>query len=262
MTARILAFANQKGGVGKTTICLQAAFYFSQKKKQRVLVIDGDGQGSITNSLLGDVESWDGMFRTSDLFTDPCPSVQATPTRWKNLDLIPANGEDNSMYEVENLSLEHAALPAQNITPLLEKYDWIFIDCPPSLGTILTAWLALADYVACPVRLSGFAVKGLEHLYNTITTIKQVNTGLKTVGVIVNEFNATGAQKAALAAIEEILGSEIFTTKLKSRSPIDMASLGEPIWNIRNSKAATEEFKALFTELQRRIAAADKAQKI
>ena len=247
---KVIAFANQKGGVGKTTFSTQLAYYLATVLNKKVLFIDMDAQGSATETLL-EGEEFDST--TSDeLFNDELPElkIQKTP---RGIDLIGSN-QSPAGYNVEALPIERVANPQKWISPVLENYDYAVIDCPPSLGRRLIGSLGVADSVVCPIKLSGYAVSGLENLLSTLMGIQNnFNSNLKILGIAVNEYQATAAQRDALKAVTNALPGLVFDNKVKSRSPIDLASRGAPIHEVRNGLRAAQEMRALFDEILKRL---------
>jgi len=247
-----IAFANQKGGVGKSTLATQFAFYLAVRKTKKVLFIDMDAQASSSDTLLGDDE-FSGI-RTEDLFSEEVDPVQLKPIHTKyGVDLFGTQASVES-YDVEALPIEQALLPAARLRPLFNEYDFVVIDCPPTLGRRLVSALVMVDYVVAPIKLSGYAISGLHGLLETIQTIrKKLNRRLKFLGAAVNEYIENAAQKKAHAAIQESLGDLVFKTLIHYRSPIDMSNSGYPIALVRNSRKSKEELYAVFEEILRKI---------
>ena len=249
---RIIAFANQKGGVGKSTMTVQGAFYFALQEKKKVLVVDMDAQANSTATLIGRKTPLTST-RSEHLFDRELDELKAQKTEF-GIDVIGSSLTDDDGYDVESLPVEMAALPSMHLEKLRDQYDYIFIDCPPTLGRRLLSALLAADYVIMPVKLSGYAVDGLQRLFNTLVTIKEgFNPSLEILGAIINEYDGTAAHRIALAEVQEALPGLVFNHYLRHRSPIDMASRGEPVWKVRNGQRAAEEFAAIFKEMKQKI---------
>ncbi len=254
--AVVIAFANQKGGVGKTTLSTQFAYFLRLTKHAKVLFVDMDSQGSATETLLHQ-EALNGT-PSHQLFDPDLEEVVIQPTD-RGIDLVGALPVPEA-YEVEALSLERIQYPKMHLDPIIENYDYVVIDCPPSLGRRLTGALLLTQYVVCPIKLSGYAVSGLTSLYDTINQISNtLNPDLNILGIAVNEFQTSATQRDALEAVEMVLPDMVFKNKIKSRPPIDTASRGEPIAEVRNGAVATKEMHALFKEILKKIANSRKA---
>lgn len=248
--ATVIAFANQKGGVGKTTLTTQFAYYLKLRKGKRVLVIDMDAQASATQTLTEGGEQ-EGT-RSDSLFDKTLKTldIQETP---HGIDLIGSRA-DADAYDVDALPLERSLNPRKHVKEIADDYDYILIDCPPSLGRRLVAALIMTDYVISPIKLSGFAVTGLVSLGQTIEDIRQqLNRRMKFLGVAINEFVDNGPQRSALAAVREQVPGLLFKTIIKFRAPIDQASDGMPVSSARNGLRAAKELGDLFEEILARI---------
>lgn len=248
---QIIAFANQKGGVGKTTLTVQAAFHYAVRRHQRVLVVDMDAQANSTSTMLAGEELTsthsEALFRK-----DTEVKVQTVQF---DIDLIGSSRNDNAGYDAESLPIEAAGNPAIHLQKLRDDYDKIFLDCPPSLGRRLLSALLAADFVVCPIKLSGYAVDGLTSLYETISAVQtQLRPDLTILGAIVNEFDGTASQTKSLNAVKEIVPGLAFEAKIKHRAPVDAASAGRPVWSVPNGMRAAQEFEAVFNEMDERIA--------
>ncbi len=269
--ARVIAFANQKGGVGKTTLSMQAAFYYALKKKKRVLFIDMDKQANSTRLLLGPEDQLDPADTKSyQLFEPDLEDLVVHETK-RGIDLIGATLDHQTVMDqvlavdddilVQGKTIQ---LPQERINLLREAYDYIILDCQPELATALVASLIAADYVVSPLKLSGLAMDGLTDMSKTLARIKENwNENVTFLGLVINDFDKTGNQKRSVKAVREILKDDVFKTILQHRSPYDMAMTGGegvPIWEIKNGKAAAEEMASLFKELDQRIKKAEEAR--
>lgn len=265
--AKILSIANQKGGVGKSTLVIQLAFYLAAKK-HRVAVIDLDGQGN-TSSRLGPRETIDGQTvvsftgtRVVDLFEDTLAEPLKFTVCPSGVHLFHAEKNDAELFEIESVALSASLNPKKHLhTFLHENYDFVIIDCPPSLGRKLVAALAMSTHVLCPVQLSGFAVDGLEGLLRTIMTVKgQINPALKIAGVLVNNMdrsvNQERSYKGLSEALEESFKGVLFDNLIMHRPPIDHAtSEGVSIETLRYGHVAAKEMKVVLDELMHRVEA-------
>ena len=235
----VIAFANQKGGVGKSTLTVQAAFYFATKEKKKVLVVDIDSQGNTTESLTQG-QPYEGT-SSAALFEPNLEelSIQDTP------------------YKIDLIGSEQNSNEAIHIKALKEEYDYIIVDCPPSLGRKLLGGLIVADYVVCPIKLSGYAIGGVSGMVKTIHAVHEnYNPNLKFLGVVVNEYDDSASAKATLEFLKNETDCVVFDSKLHHRAPIDAATtMGIPVSEIRNGKRSFEELEHLFKELLNRIKA-------
>lgn len=252
---RIISFANQKGGVGKSTLCIQMAFYLLERG-HRVLVIDMDGQGNTSSRLArreGEDEAKYYGTKTSELFAPKLKNIKVMHCPY-GMDLIHTPKNDPDLFEMEAIPLDQVINPRRNVFPLFPNYDYVLLDCPPSLGRKLVAALAMSTHVACPVQLSGFAVDGVEGLLNTIISVKNtLNPSIEILGIIINNMNSRSmTHLKALKQLQAEIPDLIFKHGIASRAPLDNATnLGIPVWKIRSGAAseAAREVKAVLNEI-------------
>ena len=186
---KIICIANQKGGVGKTTtaINLSASLAAAEKK---TLLIDGDSQGNSTSGIGADRNS----FQTANLYHAMIGQVPLTDviisTAIPHLDVVPSN-QDLIGIEVEFIGLEEKEKRLKNLLSSLDRhYDFIVIDCPPSLGVMTVNALVAADYLIVPLQCEYFAMEGLGYLLNTVKLVKaQLNPRLNLGGILLTMFD-------------------------------------------------------------------------
>lgn len=252
---KIISFANQKGGVGKTTICLQTIYELLERGK-RVLAIDFDGQGNLSSRLGFDLEEGQMVgTRTAELYQDEDFEVKPVICR-ENLHLIYANTNDPELFEVESAALESAGNPRRHVSKIKDNYDYIIIDCPPTLGRNLLGALALSTHVITVVKVSGFAVDGASGLMRTIGFVQsEVNRELVNAGLLVNMFDNSPTHWKSYKNLVEHLGSMIFDNRLRYRTPIDTAtSEGIPVKQLQYAHVAAKELEDVLEEIFRRTA--------
>lgn len=254
-----LAYANQKGGVGKSTLTLQSAYYASQKGF-KVLVIDMDGQGNTSTKIAGrhvieDIPT--EITCTIDLFNKDLEKVNPLKCN-HGIDLIPARINDDELYSQEAADLNTIVYPAFNIENIADRYDLVIIDCPPSLGRLLVAGLIMADQIIMPIQVSGFAIDGVGGLFKVVEQLQQsANPNLEIAGILINSFNARSKQH--IQAIEELrteLGDLVLETVIANRSPIDQATNeSKPVWDLKTGAAriAKAEMTAALDDVFKRI---------
>ena len=170
---KIIAIANQKGGVGKTTTSVNLAASLGVLEK-KVLLIDADPQANATSGLGIDVEKVE--FGTYQLLEHSVKANEAImKTSSPNLDIIPSH-IDLVAIEIELVDKdEREYMLKQAITHLKDEYDYILIDCAPSLGLLTLNALTAADSVIIPIQCEYFALKGLEKLLNTIKSVQKIH---------------------------------------------------------------------------------------
>lgn len=250
---RVISFANQKGGVGKTTITLQTIYELVRLGK-KVLAIDFDGQGNLSSRLRYDVdpELFVGT-RTADLYAEDGLEVKPVVCS-DQLHLIYADTNDTELFEVESKSLDKVLLPKQNLESIIGNYDYVLCDCPPTLGRNLLAALTLSTHVITIVKVSGFAVDGASGLMSTINAVQgELNKGLVNAGFLVNMFDNSPTHWRSYNRLKEGLGDLIFDNVVRYRTPIDTAtSDGIPVRNLTYAHVAANELQLALDEIFRR----------
>lgn len=185
--ATILAFANQKGGVGKTTSAINVAAALGLLQR-RVLLIDADPQGNCTGGVGIDKQETASLY---EVLTGALPmSSVIRPSAFSNLWVVPAT-MDLAGAELEIAAREHReSLLSAALLPVASAFDYILIDCPPSLGLITLNALCAADFVIVPMQCEYFALEGLSQLAYTIRNVRRMyNPRLDIAGVILTMFD-------------------------------------------------------------------------
>lgn len=258
--AKVIAFANQKGGVGKSTLCIQQTFFLAEQGK-RVLVIDMDGQGNTSSRLAPRIEHEDGSHevllkgtKAAELFQENLSKIEVL-TCPCGADLIHTPKNDPDLFEMEAVPLDRAMNPAKNLHELIQQYEYVLIDCPPSLGRKLVAALVLATHVVCPVQLSGFAVDGVEGLLSTIIGVREAyNPHLEILGIVINNMGRSVNHDRALKQLKQTVPDLMFENIIMHRPPLDMAtSEGVPVWSLRHGHVAAKETQAVLQEILRKV---------
>lgn len=276
---KILAIANQKGGVGKSTTTIQLSFFLTQikslvskkkikkgklySKNNRVLVIDFDPQGNTSGKLAGfgsqfGQYDYGDVTTTADLFSPDLKEIKVFSCPVEGIDLIPTPKNCPVLTDIEQEDVNVCARPNAYIEKIKDDYDYIILDCPPSLGRKLLAALTLATHVVCPIKLSGFALDGLEGLLTTIKKVKtNYNPALKNIGVYVNDKdNDEGTEQVYQQIVDAIPSHMLFKSVINHRPPLDKSiTLGSPIWDNRYGHVAAKETISLLEEIMDKVVA-------
>lgn len=227
---KIIAIANQKGGVGKTTTAINLAAALSVLDK-KVLLVDADPQANATSGV--GVKEDQIIFDTYDcLVNGENVTTAIVATETPNLYILPSS-IDLVGAEIELVNMENReSFMKKMIRPLKEDYDYIFIDCLPSLGLVTLNALTAADSVIIPVQCEFFSLEGFGKLKNTISLIQEgLNPNLKIEGVILSMYDQRlRMANMVLKEIKDIISDNIFETIIHRNSKIGEApSLGQPI---------------------------------
>lgn len=201
MKTEIIAVANQKGGVGKTTTCANLGIGLAQAGK-KVLLVDADPQGNTTSGV--GVDRRDCGATIYEVLISGAKAKEAlVRTEFKNLTLLPSN-MDLAAAELEMAALENREAVLKNaLAPIRGDYDFLLIDCPPSLGLITTNALTAADTILIPIQCEYYALEGLSQLMNTVRRVKrQYNELLDIEGVLLTMYD--GRLNLTQQVVEEV----------------------------------------------------------
>jgi chromosome partitioning protein len=227
----IISFANQKGGVGKTTsavniaACVAALGY-------RVLICDLDPQGNTTSGVGVNKKSLrHSMYGALLGFCKP--ELAVIKTKFKNLSIIPATIE-LAGAEIELLEVEHREEALRRVLePLYDDYDFIFTDCPPSLGMLTVNALSCSDGVVIPMQCEYYSLEGLSQLMYSIKKVKQLyNKDLTVTGILITMYNGRlNLSAQVLEELKKYYNDKLFKTSITRSVKLSEApSFGEPIY--------------------------------
>ncbi len=249
--ARIIAIANQKGGVGKTTTTINLGAYLA-KAKQKVLVVDLDPQGNTSTGLGVAKESLERDLY--DVLLDGVhPNDVTLKTPYHGLALLPAAGP-LAGAEIELVGRERREFQLQQALSQLD-YDYILIDCPPSLGLLTVNGLVAADSVIIPVQAEFYALEGLGQLMSTIKRVKQaLNPELELLGVVLTMHNGRTSLSAQVHdEVKKHFSDKVFDTIIPRNVRLAEApSYGMPIMHYDKWSKGAKGYRQLAKEVQSR----------
>ena len=248
---KIIAFANQKGGVGKTTTAVNIAASIAEQGK-KVLVCDFDPQGNATSGFGIDPRS----LKTSVYELTVCDApVEEGIIKTKWVDVIGAN-VNLAGAEIDLIELDRREYRLKMVLDQIrDDYDYIFIDCPPSLGLLTLNSLCAADSFLVPLQCEYYALEGLTQLMTTVRAVQRgLNQGIKMEGVLLTMFD--GRTNLSIQVVEEVkrhFGKKVFATVVPRNVRLSEApSHGEPITAYDRYCRGAEAYMALAQEFLRR----------
>ena len=247
---RIIAIANQKGGVGKTTTAINLASCLAEKGK-RVLAIDMDSQGNMTSGFGVEKDSYEHSIY--DLLLGECNLGEAMIIDvFENLNLVPSS-QYLSGVEVDFIEVEKPQHILKNIIKnVRKKFDFIIIDCPPALGMLTINSLVAADTVIVPIQCEFYALEGLTQLLYTIDMIKKkLNKTLEIEGVVFTMYDSrNNLSQEVVDNVKENLDEIIYDTVVPRNVRLAEApSFGLPINHYDPRSTGAEAYRELADEV-------------
>ena len=255
---KIIAIANQKGGVGKTTTAVNLGAALAELG-QRLLLIDLDPQGNATSST--GMQEFEGQSLYDSLLGAASIIEKILPTRLERLFLIPAD-IDLAGAEVEIARMEdHLLRLTSALRPLREDnaFDFVLLDCPPSLGILMTNALAAADEILTPIQCEYFALEGLVKIVRVVEQVRDsgANPQIEIGGIIMTMFDGrTKLSAQVVAEVRQHFASKVYRTIIPRTVRLSEApSFGKTILEYDASGAGARAYRALAQEFIERQSA-------
>lgn len=257
MSAITIAFANHKGGVGKTASAVNVAYCLT-KRKRRVLVVDCDPQGNASLTL-GTVSPYEQPRTVANLFSGGTFTNTAVPSKYEGLDIIPANLNVYATVATLSNSIKRffglrQALDQQ----AMQNYDYILLDCPPTIeGTLLTNALIITDYVVIPVGVEDtYALTGVSHLIKVVETLRNdTDSSLAIMGVLLTMFDGrnTAAKSIRSLAISTFGDEMVFKSTIPRNTTLNKAVMAaQAVCDYDDTCASCRSYRELAQEIEAR----------
>ena len=251
--AYVISIVNQKGGVGKTTTAVNLGAFLAKKRK-KVLIIDLDPQGNATSGYGFDKSELENTVYDLLVNEEEISNVIA-PTTVKNVDMCPTN-INLAGAEVELVSaISRETILKRAIEPVLDKYDYIIVDCPPSLGLLTINALAACEGVIVPIQGEYYALEGLTQLIDTINMIKKkLNPSIGILGVVITMHDRrTQLTKQVVEEVQKYFGDKVFNTFIPRNVRLAEApSHGQTIEEYDPKSKGSLAYQALANEVVKR----------
>ncbi len=247
--SKVIAFANHKGGVAKTTSTASIGGCLA-RDGYRILMVDLDGQANLTLMYLDDDDDRPTVY---DSLVDgkPLPILNIR----ENLDIVPSGIEMASAEIALVNKLERERVLSRVLSPVKNKYDFILIDCPPALNNVTTNAFLSSDYILVPMTAELLPLKGMRMLDSYISELKQVKPSLGITGVFLTRYKSRhNLAKAVEEAVADVYGDVLLKTKIRENTTMaEAAGSGSDIFEYAEHSPAAEDYRELTKELLNKL---------
>ncbi|SCY62728.1 ParA family protein [Alkaliphilus peptidifermentans] len=247
--SKVIAIFNQKGGVGKTTTNVNLSACIAQMGK-KICVIDIDPQGNTTSGF--GINKSTLEYSIYDVIVNEIALEKVIiPTEYSNLDIVPSSVQ-LAGAEIELASIENREIQLkESINTIRDKYDYVFVDCPPSLGLLTINSLAAVDSVLIPIQCEYYALEGVSQLMNTIQLVKKnLNPNLEIQGVVLSMFD--GRTNLSIQVVDEVKAyfkGKVYATIIPRNVRLAEApSYGQPVIYYDEKSKGAEAYRELAEE--------------
>lgn len=256
MKTTTICFANNKGGSGKSTTCCNVGYELS-KMGYRVLLVDGDMQMNLSLSLFGEEEVLESAQSGNNIYTAVTQQADIndyiTPTRYTCLDMVMSSSLMSNI-EFDLFSKWQRELILKNCLKNVKdsnKYDFILMDAPPTLGGWVMNMLCAADYLVIPVEASPWGLFGLANMFEFFGTVQQINPDLSLLGVAITKVDSRKNYfKQTIETLQNTEGVHLFQNYIRTDSSIEWAQDASlPVAVYKPSARSAKEYKALTEEV-------------
>lgn len=249
---KVISIFNQKGGVGKTTTTINLSAYLASMGK-KVLILDIDPQGNATSGL--SIEKDNLEYSMYNVIMGVSPELAIKKTRVDNLDIVPGTVELAGAEIELTAQLSRETKIREGLEDIVDKYDYIFIDCPPSLGLLTINALTATHGVIIPIQCEFYALEGVSQLMKTLQLVnRSLNKGLEVQGVVMSMFDGrTNLSIEVVEEAKEFFGNKVFSTMIPRNVKLAEApSHGIPIMLYDKSSKGARAYEELAIEFLER----------
>ena len=242
----MVAVANQKGGVGKTTLTIHLAIEMARRGR-RVMVIDADPQGNATSWLLDGDNEDAGLF---NLFVVGKPMLQCVRvvSRW-NLALIPGNARTDEAMRFLSVTDRLASIPGM-LEPMKTLCDLVLVDMPPSRSAGFGEMLAACDWVIVPTQLERLALEGVGLMAQSAEALRAKGRGPRLLGVVPNMLRQVNEHKSQMAALVEMFGAVVWPPLPLSVRVAEACAFGKSLYEVAPNDPVTVAMRAVVDRLE------------